>query len=92
MKTVKKIPANDISAIENAVKQTKEAIESNDAGRIKAAIDDLTKASHKMAEAMYRQQTHEQAGGAQPGSDAGPQPGSEKRDDNVVDAEFEDVN
>ncbi len=87
-----KIPASDISAIENAVKQTKEAIESNDAGRIKAAIDDLTKASHKMAEAMYRQQTHEQAGGAQPGSDAGPQPGSEKRDDNVVDAEFEDVN
>lgn len=87
-----KIPASDISAIENAVKQTKEAIESNDADRIKAAIDDLTKASHKMAEAMYRQQTHEQAGGAQPGSDAGPQPGSEKRDDNVVDAEFEDVN
>ncbi|MDY0092826.1 MAG: molecular chaperone DnaK [Candidatus Vecturithrix sp.] len=87
-----KIPASDISAIENAVKQTKEAIESNDPDRIKTAIDDLTKASHKMAEAMYRQQTHEQAGGAQPGSDAGPQPGSEKRDDNVVDAEFEDVN
>ena len=87
-----KIPASDISAIENAVKQTKEAIESNDTARIKTAIDDLTKASHKMAEAMYRQQTQQQAGGSQPGPGAGPQPGSGKRDDDVVDAEFEDVN
>ena len=82
-----KIPASDISAIEDAIKQTKEAIESNDTARIKAAMDDLTKASHKMAEAMYQQQ----AGGAQPGPDAEPQPGSEKKDEDVVDAEFEDV-
>ncbi|GAK55701.1 chaperone protein dnaK [Candidatus Vecturithrix granuli] len=87
-----KIPASDISAIENAVKQTKEAIEANDTARIKTAIDDLTKASHKMAEAMYRQQTQQQAGSSQPGPGAGPQPGSGKRDDDVVDAEFEDVN
>lgn len=87
-----KIPASDINAIENAVKQTKEAIETNDTARIKTAIDDLTKASHKMAEAMYRQQTQQQAGGSQPGPGAGPQPGSGKRDDDVVDAEFEDVN
>jgi molecular chaperone DnaK len=89
-----KIPASDISAIEEAIKQTKEAIESNDTDRIKAAMEDLTKASHKMAEVMY-QQSQQQAGGAQPGQEPGPdepQPGSEKQDEDVVDAEFEDVN
>lgn len=87
-----KVPASDISAIEAAIKQTKEAIESNDAGQMRTAIDNLTKASHRIAEVMYRQQTQqqggEQAGGYQAG---GPQPGSEKRNDDVVDAEFEDV-
>jgi molecular chaperone DnaK len=90
-----KIPAGEISTIEEAIKQTKEAIESNDTDRIKAAMEELTQASHKMAEVMYQQQSQQQqAGGAQPGpgAEAGPQPGSEKRDDDVVDAEFEDVN
>ncbi len=86
-----KIPANDISAIEEAIKQTKEAIESNDVMQMRTAIDNLQKASHKMAEAMYRQQTQQQTG-AQAGPEAGPQPGSEKKDEDVVDAEFEDVN
>jgi molecular chaperone DnaK len=89
-----KIPASDISAIEEAIKQTKEAIESNDTERIKTAMQDLTTASHKMAEVMY-QQSQQQAGGAQPGQEPGPdepQPGSEKQDEDVVDAEFEDVN
>ena len=86
-----KIPAGDISAIEEAVKQTKEAIESNDITQMRAAIDNLTKASHKMAEAMYRQQT-QPPGGAKADSGAGPQPGSQKKDEDVVDAEFEDVN
>jgi molecular chaperone DnaK len=90
-----KIPANDISAIEDALKNTKEAIESNDPARIRTAMDELTQASHKMAEVMYQQQAQQQAGGPQAEPDAGaagPQPGSEKKDDDVVDAEFEDVN
>jgi molecular chaperone DnaK len=87
-----KIPASDISAIEEAIKETKEAIESNDVTQMRTAIDNLTKASHRMAEAMYQQQTQQQAG-SQPGPEAGgPQPGSEKKDEDVVDAEFEDVN
>jgi molecular chaperone DnaK len=88
-----KIPASDISAIEEAVKQTKEAIESNDTTQMRTAIDNLTKASHRMAEVMYQQQAQQQ-GDAQPGPgpEAGPQPGTEKKDEDVVDAEFEDVN
>ena len=87
-----KIPAGDISTIEAALKKTKEAIESNDADRIKTAMNELTQASHKMAEAMYKQQA---PGGAQAGPTGGPQggaqPNSGKRGDDVVDAEFEDV-
>jgi molecular chaperone DnaK len=88
-----KIPASDVSAIEEAIKQTKEAIESNDVNQMRTAIDNLTKASHRIAEVMYQQQTQQQAG-PQPGpeAEAGPQPGSEKKDEDVVDAEFEDVN
>jgi molecular chaperone DnaK len=88
-----KIPASDVSAIEEAIKQTKEAIESNDPGQMKTAIDNLTQASHKMAEVMYQQQAQQQGGGAQAGQQGagGPQPGSEQKDDDVVDAEFEDV-
>jgi molecular chaperone DnaK len=91
-----KIPANDISAIEDAIKQTKEAIESNDADQMRAAIDNLTQASHKMAEVMYQSQGGAQAGpgaeGPGAGPEGGPQPGGPKQDDDVVDAEFEDVN
>ena len=86
-----KIPAGDISAIEAALKKTKEAIESNDADRIKTAMNELTQASHKMAEAMYKQQG---AGGPQAGPTSEPQGGAQtggKRNDDVVDAEFEDV-
>ncbi len=86
-----KIPASDIGTIEDAIKQTKEAIESNDAARIKTAMDDLTKASHKIAEVMYQQQAQQQASDDQADPDADPQPGSEKKDEDVVDAEFEDV-
>jgi molecular chaperone DnaK len=89
-----KIPVADIGTIEEALKKTKEAIESNDSESIKAAMEELTQASHKMAEAMYQQQAQQGApGDAQPGPETGgPQPGSEKKDDDVVDAEFEDVN
>ncbi len=89
-----KIPVADIGTIEEALKKTKEAIESNDSANIKEAMDELTQASHKMAEAMYKQQAQEGApDGAQPGPETGdPQPGTEKKDDDVVDAEFEDVN
>jgi molecular chaperone DnaK len=88
-----KIPASDVTTIEDAIKQTKEAVEANDVDRMRSAIENLTQASHKMAEVMY-QQAGGQAGPGGPGPEpgAGPQPGSEKQDDDVVDAEFEDVN
>ena len=62
--------------------------------KIKAAMETLTQASHKMAEKLYT------SGGASGGgaeaaaaaAAADAQAASEKKDDNVVDAEFEEAN
>jgi molecular chaperone DnaK len=69
-----KIPASDRSAIESAIGELKKAIESNDAAAMARAMDTLTSAQHKAAEALYRQQ--QQQGGA-PGGGAGPTPGGD---------------
>ncbi len=82
-----KIPADDARAVEDAVSEAKKAIEEGGLERIKAAQERLMQASHKLAEAMYRA-----AGAQQPSGDgaSGEKPGQAKEDD-VVDAEFVDV-
>jgi molecular chaperone DnaK len=65
-----KLPAADKQAIEAAMEAVKKANEGSDASAIQKALDDLTAAQHKAAEALYRQQ----APGAAPG---GPQGGGD---------------
>lgn len=82
-----KIPVSEVGAIEGAIKETKEAIESGDMNRIREKMDLLTKASHHLAEIMYRQAS----GGPKPESQPGAGGGAGRRPgDDVVDAEFED--
>jgi molecular chaperone DnaK len=90
-----KIAASDRSAIESAIGDAKKAIESNDAAAMNRALEALTSAQHRAAEALYRQQ---QQGGAPPGADAGPsdagatgsQPGGQPSASDVIDAEVVD--
>jgi molecular chaperone DnaK len=82
-----KIGDSDAKDIEAAVADTKKAMSENDAAKINAAADKLTQASHKLAEAMYKS-TAQQPGQGAPGAEA-PKPETPK--DNVVDAEFVDV-
>jgi molecular chaperone DnaK len=86
-----KVPAADKSAIEDALKEVREALKTDDVERIKRASEGLTKASHKMAEVLYRAAQEKQAGGAAPG--AGPSADGKTRtaEGEVVDAEFEDL-
>jgi molecular chaperone DnaK len=81
-----KIPANEVSAIEGAIRETKEAVESGDMNRIREKMELLTKASHHLAEIMYQQASskQQQARGG-PGGAQGPKP-----EEDVVDAEFEE--
>ncbi len=79
--------------INNAVENLKKAMEGDDAGEIKKKTEELTQASHKLAEAMYSQASQQagqqqEAGG--PGA-AGGEAGGGSQDDDVVDADFEEV-
>jgi molecular chaperone DnaK len=85
-----KIPAADKSAIEDAIKEVREALKGDDLDRIRQASDALTKASHKMAEVLYREAQAKQQPG--PSAGAGPSDGKTKTaEGEVVDAEFEDL-
>jgi molecular chaperone DnaK len=50
-----KLTASDKQPVEDAVKVVKSALESNDQAAIKTAVEELTKAQHKVAEVLYRQ-------------------------------------
>ena len=87
-----KLSETDCKAVEDALKDTKAAVESGDVNQIKEKMEILTKASHQLAEIMYKQTQGQQPDGEQPPADdataGGAQGGS---DDDVVDAEFEDA-
>jgi len=86
-----KLSAEDKGALETALAEAKKALDGDDADAIRAAADTLEQASHKLAEAMYRQAQAQQAGGGpQPGG--GVEPGAEAGgEDEVIDAEYVDV-
>jgi molecular chaperone DnaK len=90
-----KIPAAERSEIEKAIEKTRKALEGSSIDSIKTASDELTKASHKLAQAMYEQATASSQ--SQQQSDAGQQGGhsdggeSAKGGDDVVDAEYRDI-
>jgi molecular chaperone DnaK len=89
-----KVGADDAKAVEEALADTKKAMSEGGIDRINQATSKLETASHKLAEAMYKASsqpggTPPQGGPAADGNGAG---GSEsKPKDNVVDAEFVDV-
>jgi molecular chaperone DnaK len=92
-----KVSADDAKAVDEALADTKKAMQEGGIDRINQATSKLETASHKLAEAMYKASS--QTGGGQP--QGGPTPGGpggngagagdSKPKDNVVDAEFVDV-
>jgi molecular chaperone DnaK len=79
-----KVSAEDKTAIETAVTDLKSALEGDDAEAIAARTQTLIQASMKLGEAMYKAQ--------QEGGDAGQAEGAAPApEDDVVDAEFEEV-
>jgi molecular chaperone DnaK len=87
-----KISGGERGDVDNALADAKKALEAGDKAGMDRAREQLTQASHKLAEAMYK--------ATQPGPGAGPQAGSEanaggtqeqKKDEGVIDAEYVDV-
>jgi molecular chaperone DnaK len=75
--------------IDHAVENLKKAMEGDNTEEIKRLTEELTQASHKLAEAMYARASQQQAqAGAAPGAESA---AGASQDDEVVDADFEEV-
>jgi molecular chaperone DnaK len=91
-----KISDADARNIEAAIEEAKKAIQGNDTSQITAAVDRLTQASHKLAEAMYKQaqpgaaSSASQDGGAQAGSSTSGGQSKAQGEGEVIDAEVVD--
>jgi molecular chaperone DnaK len=81
-----KVGETERRAIETALADLKEALKGDDAAAITDKANVLSQASMKLGEAMYKQ-----AQETQPGADAGAQAAAGAPKDDVVDAEFTEV-
>jgi molecular chaperone DnaK len=88
-----KLAEADRKSIEDALTEAREALKTDDLERMKRAQEGLTKASHKLAEIMYREAQGQTAGA--PGAGGAPTDGHAgsggPKEGEVVDAEFEDL-
>ena len=79
-----KVDPTTIEAIELAISALKEELETEDAGKIKSGIQNVTEAAMKLGEAIYKASQED-------GENVDKEPGSADFDDNIVDADFEDL-
>ena len=99
-----KVDAETKGNVEKEIENLKKALETDDVETIKKATETLTQASHKLAELMYAQASQDQGGaagaagagaaGAAGAGAAGTEGAANKGgkdDDDVVDADFEEV-
>ncbi len=91
-KTIKenaeKLPKDLIESVESALKDAREKLDSQEISVLKEASENLTKASHKLAEEMYKN-----ASAQTQGSEAqapNPQENAGTQEPKVVDADFEE--
>ena len=79
-----KVDGATVEAIELSIKALKETLESDDAEKIRARCQDVTEASMKLGEAIYKSESEN--------SETEPDGTEENQTDDVVDADFEDLN
>jgi len=85
-----KVDSQTKSKVADAVSALKKAMETEDVAEIKRLSEELTNASHKLAEAMYKQASADQQQADAAGGSTD-QPGSAAPEEDVVDADFEEV-
>ena len=76
--------------LEQALEEGREALKSDDPGKIDLATERITAVSHKLAELMYKKQQEEASAGAGEGGaeDQASEQGNSTSGDDVIDAEF----
>jgi len=80
-----KVDPTTVEAIELAISNLQEQLETDDAGKIKSGIQNVTEASMKLGEAIYKAEQEKADGGDDDAE------GPSGADDDVVDADFEDL-
>ena len=83
-----KVPEEDKNKITADIEELKKVKDGDDMEAIKTKTEALVQSSMKLGEAIYKQ--NPQAGAEQP-DPSGEEPSSDKKDEKVVDAEFEEV-
>jgi molecular chaperone DnaK len=89
-----KLPESDAKSIDDALVEAKGAIEEGSVEQMEAAHEKLTQASHQVAAVLYQSASAEGGGATGNGPDAGAAGGGEPSaatDDDVIDAEYVDV-
>jgi molecular chaperone DnaK len=93
-----KLSEADAKAVESVIEDCRRAVNDGNVDRINSAVEELTKASHRIAENLYKTQSASAGGSGTSGSgghdstQGGATNGTGKTgQDNVVDAEFVDV-
>lgn len=76
------------SRVEESISRLKKAMEGEDEAEIRRLTEELTQASHKLAETMYQQASQAGAGG---GAQGAAQEAASGPEEEVVDADFEEV-
>jgi molecular chaperone DnaK len=79
------------SEVQSAISDLKQALKDENVTEIKRLTETLTHASHRLAESVYQQAGPSAGHNTSGGANTGAQPGSARSDDDVVDAEFEEV-
>ena len=77
-----KVDPTTVEAIELAIKNLEEQLESEQASKIKGGIQNVTEAAMKLGEAIYKAQEEANEGGEEGPADV---------DDDILDADFEDL-
>ncbi len=79
-----KVDGSTVEAIELSIKALKETLETDDAEKIRARCQDVTEASMKLGEAIYKAENENPENETSDVNDVNP--------DDIVDADFEDLN
>ncbi|HJL58359.1 MAG: molecular chaperone DnaK [Pelagibacteraceae bacterium] len=83
-----KIPKDDKKKIESDLEELKKVKDSEDLEALKSKTEQLVQSSLKLGEAIYKQNPQGEAPQPDP---SGSEPSSDKKDEKVVDADFEEV-
>ena len=89
-----KLPESDAKSIDDALVEAKKVLEEGSVEQMEAAHEKLTQASHQVAAVLYQSASAEGGGAAGNGPEAGTAGGGEPTaatDDDVIDAEYVDV-